>query len=143
MTVDLSPLLSSLVQVGALALMALGGVAIQRLSTKLGLDAHAALTKQLDDALNKSIAAGAMDATSLIKARGWDHPDVKSAVLASAAAYLMAMWPGLLKSAGIDLGNPAYAQAKIAALLTRAFPAAMTPIAASPATPPAPSAAAA
>lgn len=142
MTVDLSPVLSTLIQLGALALMALGGLAIQRLATKLGLDANSAIARQLDAALDKSIAAGAMSASEMIKARGWDHPEVQNLVVAKGASYLAAQWPGLLKQAGIDLDNPAYASDRIATLLTRAYPTAMAPIAASPVTPPAPSPAA-
>lgn len=137
MSVDLSPILSTLIQLGAIALMALGGVAIQRLATKLGLDARGAVAQQLDDALNKSIAAGAMSASEVIRERGWDHPVVKNLVVGGAAQYLALKWPDLLKKAGIDAGNPAYARDEILALLNRAYPTAMAPIAASPVTPPA------
>ena len=143
MTVDLSPVLTPLMQLAGLGLMVVGGVVLRRLAAKLGLDANSTIAKQLDDALDKSIAAGAMSASDMIKSRGWDHPEVKNVVVASAARYLAAQWPGLLKKAGIDVNNPAYARERIAALLTRAFPTAMAPIAASPVTPPAPAAAAA
>jgi len=141
MTVDLSPVLSTAIQLGALGLMVVGGWAIQRLAVKLGVDAHAAVANQLDQVVNKAIATGAAAANDTIKAKGWDHPDVKNQVLAVAAVALRSEAPGLLKKAGIDLGDPVTAAARIQTLLNRAFPTAMAPVAASPVTPPTPVAA--
>lgn len=138
MTVDLSPILSSLVQLGALALMAVGGWAIQRFAAKMKVDTDSALVRKLDDALNKSIAAGATGLNNEIKQKGWDHPDVKNAVIRAGAAYLTNNWPDLLKEVGIPPGGSTSTYMKIQSLLDRAFPTAIGPVANSPATPPIP-----
>lgn len=138
MTVDLSPILDSLIKLGGVGLMVLGGIAVKRLATTLGLQADGALANQLDSALDKAIAAGTMTAVGDIKEKGWDHPDVKNQVVTAGLEYLVRQWPGLLKRIGLDTGDLAETRARLTMLLNRAFPTAIAALANSPATPPVP-----
>lgn len=138
MTVDLSPMISAALALCALTLTTVGTWAIGRLAAKLGIEANSAAVKGFDDALNKSVQAGAGFAQAEIAAKGYDHPDVKSAIVAFGAQYAVEKFAPALKAVGLDPANPAATSAYLTAELNRVFPLAMTPVAASPTTPPAP-----
>jgi hypothetical protein len=84
------------------------------------------------------VQAGASAAHGLIAARGYDHVEVKSVILAAAAPYAIAKFAPALKGIGLDPDNPRDTSAYLAKELDRIFPTAMTAFAQSPVTPPAP-----
>lgn len=135
--VDLAPLLQALVSLAVVAIGSLGGWAIQRLAKKLGVDRNATAMAAFDAALERAIRAGAGQMTDLIRDRGWDHVEVKNAILAAAANYAVARAGPALKAVGLDPADPGGAtSAYLAAELDRLFPTAIAPVAASPVTPP-------
>jgi len=141
MNVDISPVVQSVVGLCAVALTVLGGIALQAFAAKLKVQISASQTSAFDDALSKALTYGATVADAEIKAKGWDHPDVKNAVVATALTYAVSKFPDALAAVGLstDLTNPTNV-ATITAALQRALPAAMLTASASPATPPAPAA---
>ncbi len=134
---DLSPVINVLLQLAATVLLAAGTWAISQLVRWLGLKNAAQATASLDDALQKSVTYGLQQSQDLIRQKGWDHADVRSATLAQALPYLIQHFPDVLGSAGIDMSNQAALQATVVGALDRAFPHAAAVAANSPATPPA------
>lgn len=139
MTVDLSPVIGAVISLCALAITTLGGWALARLAQKLGVQANNAAVAAFDDAINKSVQAGAAELQHLIEAKGWSHPETKNAIVAWAAPYAIDKFKDALKGVGLDPGNRALTEDTIRAALNRAFPTAIAPVAASPVTPPLPS----
>lgn len=144
MTVDLTPLFQGVIAVAASAIGVFGSIALRQVAAKWHIDVTQAQNDNFDDALNKAITAAAMAAQKEIAAKGYDHVDVKNTVLSGALSYVAAKFPDALAGAGLssNIGDARNAAA-ITAALTRAYPAAMTVVAASPATPPTPQQAAA
>lgn len=131
MQIDISPLITDAVELGALAMTVVGTWALQRLAQRLGVQLSAARAQLVDATLTKAIGAGAAAAEQLAAAKGWDHPDVKNATLAGALQFLDDHAAAALKTVGLD---PVADKTQIAAHLNALLPAAMAPIAASPAT---------
>jgi hypothetical protein len=139
MNIDLTAIEAQMLQ--ALAIILLGiGLALARLIAKLlNLQFTAEQSGQLEDVAGKSLAFGIVQAKDMIAAKGWDHADVKNAVVATAAQYAIAQFPKVLAKSGFDLSAPDLTEERLAnTILTRKFPDAMTAAAPSPATPPAP-----
>ncbi len=132
-TVDI--LTQSLLQLAAALIMALGTLAIARLTRWLGIQGDSAARAAFDDVLNKAVTFGLQQSQQLIKQRGWDDAVVKSQALQLAAPYVQ-NFPDVLKALKIDKLDQAHLNAAILNALDRAFPAAAAAAAASPATPP-------
>lgn len=110
---------------------------IQRAAGLIKQHLTAGQTAALDDAAGKALQFGITQAQGMIKAKGWDHVDVKDAVVATAAQYAASKFPDALKGAGIDTTSVASATASLDGILQRKFPEVAAQMAASPATPPA------
>lgn len=138
MTIDLSSIEQSVLSVLAALLLGLLSAAAKVALQRLGLSVTEAQQDAMNDLAHKSVAYGITTATAEIKAKGWDHVDVKNAVAAAAGQYAVTQFPGVLKQAGIDLSNPAAAASMLQnGIMTRVFPQAVTAASFSPATPPA------
>lgn len=114
-------------------------IAVARiLFKKLNVDLSASQRAALDEVAQKSMDAAVSTLTGEIKAKGWDHPDIKSAALNTAIAYAAQNFPGALKKEGIDPTNPEQLATKLQGIMERVFVPSTTAAAKSPATPPAP-----
>lgn len=141
--IDLSTVETELLQGLGIVLLGIGiaggKLALSWLNTKLGaakIQLSASTKAELEDAAGKALTFGITQADALIRAKGWDHVDVRNAVLATATSYAIGQFPDALARAGIDPSNPVAAAAQLAGILTRKLPEAATTAAASPATPP-------
>lgn len=135
--VDLTPIIQALVGLAALVVTSIGGLVLKKLATWLGLKQEDQRLQNFDTALQRAVQAGAMQVTGMIAQKGWDHPDVHSAIVARGLDYVTLKFPNILKSAGLDPTDPATA-GKIEDALLRVLPTALKPVAESPATPPVP-----
>jgi hypothetical protein len=132
---DLSPIISSIMQLAATAILAAGGYAIPRVLRWLGLKESEQARAALDSALHTAVTYGLQQSQSLIKSMGWDSVEVRDAALAEAATYLTDRFADTLKAVGTDPARPE-AAAQVRGALERAFPKAAAEAADSPATPP-------
>ena len=134
---DITPITNAAVEIGATLLMVFGAWAANSLKNKLNLDVSASQTAAFDDALNKAVTFAATQSEMAIKAKGWDSPDVKSVVLATALSSIAEKAPDALAGVGLstDINDPANRE-RLTHALQRALPSAFTTAAASPATPP-------
>jgi len=128
---------NALLQVAAALILAVGTWAVGQIVQWLGLKNQAQVTATLDDALNKSVIYGLQQAQDQIRAKGWDHADVRNQTLATSGQYLIDRFPDVLRAAGFDMGNPQALSERVTGALDRAFPHAAATAAASPSTPPA------
>ena len=103
------------------------------------LTASAQDKANLESDLQTALAFGVSKAIPAIQAKGWDHVDVHSQIVADAAEYFLQRFPdraaAIAKSAGAAAETPDDA---VADTLTARLPEALAVAAASPATPPAP-----
>jgi hypothetical protein len=137
--IDLSSIEADALNLLDALLLAMLSLLAKRAFTKLGLVVTQAQQDNLDDIAHKAVTFGISTATADIKAKGWDHIDVKNAVVAAAGQYAVAQFPDALKQAGVDISNPGLAAGKLAdGIMTRVFPAAASQAAHSPVTPPMP-----
>jgi|ERR1041385_2358644 hypothetical protein len=137
MNVDLTPIIQAVLGLAAIAITTLGTLAVKRLADWLGVQANSAAVTQLDAALTRAVHAGASEAQDLIREKGWDHVDVKNAIVASGARIVIDKFAPALKSVGLDPADPNGATTKyLTEELSRIFPTAIAPVAASPVTPP-------
>jgi hypothetical protein len=132
---DLSPIISALLQLAATAILGAGSYAIPRIVRWLGLKESAQARAALDSALHKAVTYGLQQSQTLIKEKGWDHPEVRDAALAEAANYMTNRFADTLKAVGTDVAKPEAVDA-VRGALERAFPGAAADAADSPATPP-------
>jgi Zn-dependent protease with chaperone function len=144
-TVAPAPTTVDLTTIWSYALQALGAIigaavlfALKRLISWMGGQETAADQAAFDLAGEKVMAFAVSKGTAKIKQLGWDHPDVKSSVIAEGAQQFIDKFPDAMKAVGIDPADPAAAGRLADGVLERKFPAAMAAAAASPATPPAP-----
>lgn len=137
-TIDLSPILTPILQVVGIGLAGLAAALIQRALARVNISITDAQRQQLEDAAAKSLQAGIGLMTDRIRAKGWDHPEVQNGAVAAAANYAIAKFPAALAAVGIDVSNPQQARAQLDGILNRKFPEEATKAAASPVTPPAP-----
>lgn len=131
MNIDLSPLLGIAEQLAVLVLVALGAQVLRLVARKLGVQLTAAQWQLVDTDLAKCIGVGAAAAEQLAAQKGWDHVEVKHAIVAKALTVLSDHGSQALKAIGLDpIANQAAIETRITALL----PSVMAPIAASPIT---------
>jgi hypothetical protein len=131
MTVDLTPIITPLLSLAGLGVSAFGMYALQRVAAKFNIQISSTQLNNLNASLIKAIAAGGMAAESMAAVKGWDHPDVKNAVVAGALQFLADHADVALKQAGLDpVANASTITAHLQALLPTALPA----VAASPVT---------
>lgn len=136
-SIDLSPILTPVLQVVGIALAAFAAWALKNLAQKLGIQANSAALANIDAAAAQAIQTGVMASQDVIKAKNWDHVDTQNAIIASAATALVETGSKALSDFGIDPSTPAGAAA-VTELVTRALPAGVAVAAASPTTPPVP-----
>jgi hypothetical protein len=141
--IDLSTVETDLLQGFGIVVLGIGiaggKLALSWLNTKLDtakIQLCASTKAELEDAAGKAIMFAITQADALIRAKGWDHVEVRNAVLATATSYAIGQFPDALARAGINPSNPVAAAAQLAGILTRKLPEAATTAAASPATPP-------
>lgn len=133
-TIDLTPVLTPLIQIAGIALATLAGWVLTRLAQKFGIQGNTASMQNIDDAAMKSIQAAVMASQQTIALKGWDHVQTQNQLVAIAATY-MPKFKTTLAQAGIDPGTE-QGKASIRDIITRALPAGVTQAAASPTTPP-------
>ena len=144
-TVDLSGFLNIILQALGALILAVGGTIgtaiAMKLKAKYGIELSAAQQAEMESVATKAVTYGITQATDAIAAKGWNHPDVHSAITAAAAQYAIAQFPEVTARAGFDISTwgarAVTAQKLDDTIMTRVLPAAMTVAAASPATPPA------
>jgi hypothetical protein len=134
---DLSSLTNELLQalgIVVLAMLLMGGkMLIAWMGLKLTADQASTLDTVASNALDWAIAR----ASAEIAAKGWDHPAVKSGILAAALTYAQDNAAAGLRKAGIDTSTRLASAEALEPVLSRSFHDAMTRAAASPASPPA------
>jgi hypothetical protein len=137
MTINLAPVIQTLVGLAATAIGILGSAVLYKLTQKFNLQISASQQAAFDSALNKSLTYGATQVTGMIAAKGWDSPTVHDAVIASAMTQAANTFPAALAGVGLtpNLNDPRNA-ATLTAALQRALPQALAVASASPATPP-------
>lgn len=119
------------------ALLAVGLWVGKRLAAWLQKRNASLDVSSFDDALQKTLAFGLQQAQSMIKAKGWDHIDVRNSVLQTATTQMINKFPDALAGVGLSTDRIASSEGDlIMQALDRAFPAAVAVAAASPATPP-------
>jgi hypothetical protein len=139
MTVDISPVIQTLVGLTATTLGIIGSAVLYKLNTRLHLQISEQQQQAFDAALHKSLVYGATQATEAIAAHGWDHPQVKDEVVATAMQQVVAAFPEALNAVGLSTNlNDPKNNSTLTAAMERALPSAMTEASASPVTPPAP-----
>lgn len=113
-------------------------------AAKIGVQASAEDMAKMEAEAKAALTVGAVKSTDLIAQRGWDHADVKNAVLADALNYFLERFPdrstAIAAQAGVaapEVASPAKDTAVKETLMAR-LPDAMNEAAASVATPPAP-----
>ena len=149
--IDLSSVLNELLQaIGAILLAlvtTLGGIILNKLRAKYGIDVSNAQQAQFTEAASKAVTWAIGESAADIKANGWDHVPTQNLIAQQAGAYAVQQFPAILKTAGFDISSPAAeaaaAQRLADTVMKRVMPDAMAAAAASPATPPAPPPAAA
>lgn len=138
MNVDLSSLEQQALQVLGAVILGIGIVAGKRFLAWMNYKVTDAQKLEMEDVTGKALQYGISKTTDMIKARGWDHPDVKSQVIAEALEYAKDKFPGALARAGIDTTDPLATAQQMSGILERKFPEAATVAVASPVTPPHP-----
>lgn len=136
--IDLTQIEQQLLQIIAIIILTILGFIGKRILAWMGIKLSDAGKAELEDAVGKSLTYGLAKSTDLIKAKGWDHADVKNKTIQEGLAYVLAKFPDAMARAGIDSNNPVEVFQKLSGLMERKFPEAVTLAAASPATPPAP-----
>lgn len=138
MTIDLSQIEQQILMLLAGLILAILTVAAKRFMSWLGVKNADAQMAQLDDVAGKALSYGVTQAQATIKAKGWDHADVKNQVVATAAQYAVQKFPETLAGAGIDTSSLNAAADSLQGVLQRKFPEVAAVMVASPATPPGP-----
>lgn len=138
-TIDLSPILTPILQAVGIAagaiITAVVSWVLAKFGNKLSAQTRAQIGDNLDSMAMKSISAAVMASQDKIKSLGWDHPQVQSQIVAIGAQYAISKFTATLAQAGIDPSTPQGAQA-VHDLVNRALPAGTAAAAASPTTPP-------
>jgi hypothetical protein len=138
MSFDLTGVETELLQALGVVLLALMIAAGRLILKRLNIQLTAAQKAEMEDVAEKSITAGIAKSQDVIKAKGWDHAEVKSAVVGDAITYAINKFPDAMKRAGINTKTPVQAAEQLADVMERKFPEVATAAAASPVTPPAP-----
>lgn len=138
---DWTPLFQALIALLATILTVGGSIVLRRLEAKYQTDIDKSATLQYGDALTKSLILAGMKVLPMIQEKGYQSPEVQSAIIRGALGAIGVNFPDAIAGIGItgDILSPANA-AKVVSGLTRALPDAMAKLAASPATPDIPNA---
>jgi hypothetical protein len=113
-----------------------------KLAAKFGVEASAADKANLEAEAKTALTVGAVKASDLIAANGWDHVTVNNAVLRDALQFFLERFPeratAIAAQAGVQspAAPSAAKDAAITETLMARLPDAMNQAAASPATPP-------
>ena len=134
---DISQLVNELLQALGVVLLGFALYGAKWLGTYLGIKVTAEQATMLDQIAENALDWAIARASSAIAAKGWDHPDVKSQILAAALNYAQQNAQGGLQKAGIDTSSQLSSAEGLAPIIERSFADAMGRAAASPATPPA------
>ena len=137
--VDITPIVQATIGLCAVLLSTLGSVALGYLIKKFHVQVAAQTQATWDDALRRAVSFGVQDCATIIKNKGWGHPDTHNAVVNTALWYIAQHMPGTLRSVGLtnDMNNAANT-VKIKEALNRVLPEVFSALATSPATPPVP-----
>lgn len=133
MDIDLTPVLQPLLEIIVAVLGAAISYAALRLAQRLHINVSAERQQLFDQALHKALTYGIGQAHDAIAAKGWDHPEVKNAVLRDALAAVVVKFPDAIRGVGL---TPDAASLAVREALERAWPSAAAAAAASPVTPP-------
>src|SRR5882672_7902152 len=77
---------------------------------------------ELEDVAGKSLAFGLSKIDAVIRAKGWDHIDVKNQAVQLAVGYAVTKFPDAMQRAGIDATSTKTAAIPLTPLLERKFP---------------------
>ena len=97
LTIDLLEYLPLVLEVLGGLVLALGLWAIKKFVTKLGLESDEHIRKYLLEALQSSVTYGKNKATEELKDADWTKVEVKNAVVAHAASYVLTRVPDAVK----------------------------------------------
>ena len=104
-TIDFSPVLTPLLQLAGLVLTGVAGWAVTKLATYLHVQSQSALLSTVVGVVDRGIAYGQQVVQAKIDTGV--KVDVKNAVAAEAANYVIAKAPSTLKSLGMDASHVA------------------------------------
>lgn len=124
--------------------LVLGGLAtwvLKRLLSWIGLKLRADRLAMLQQVIDKAMMLGVVKAEEVIREKGWDSLDAKHSVINVAIPVLEEKFRDTLKENGLDTNDPTD-RLRIYEQMERMVPDLFARAAASPATPPAPVAAA-
>jgi hypothetical protein len=139
-------LIDALVGVAVVVIPVVGAMlaqALRKLSTKWHLEGEALDSAKLETEIRTVLNAGIAKVLPMIDAKGWNHPDVRAAVLAYAGQYMAQRYPDRAAAiiAESKQGTEPTMQTDTAIIhdtLAGRFPAAMAQASEGPATPPIP-----
>lgn len=99
-TIDLSPILTPLIQLGGLILMGLVGYGVKKLCDVLHIAQDSALRQTILDGVDRGISFAQNKVTTLV-ASGVNVPAPQNAVADAAVNYVVTKFPGTLNSLGM------------------------------------------
>ena len=100
MEIDLTPILGTVIDLLAAALMALGGWALTKLGRKFGLEADGQVRVYLAEALAGGIGWAKEQAAK--RSEDFAHIEVRRKVVAEASHYVIERVPDAVKRLGLD-----------------------------------------
>jgi hypothetical protein len=100
MEIDFSPILDMSIDMLAMVLMTLGGVALARLGRKLGLEADDQIRIYFGEALERSVGWAKEQAHK--RADDMARLEVRNAAVVEAASYVIERVPDAIKHFGLD-----------------------------------------
>lgn len=134
---DIHDIELQILQLLALIIGSLIILALKRMLSYLHIQLDANRSAALEAAVNKAMTFGVTQADAEIRAKGWDHPDVKNSVLQFGLVQLGSAFGDTLSRAGIELDDP-ICRLQLESMMERMWPDIATRAAASPVTPAAP-----
>lgn len=134
--ISLTPIITTLLELAATVVFAVGSWGIARLTTWLNLKNADQINRNLEGALQKAVTYGLQQTQDRIRAEGWDSLNVKNEALATALPYMTDRFKDTLRLAGVNISDRAATERIVLGALDRIFPAAAAAAASSPATPP-------
>ena len=97
MTIDLAQHLPLILEIMGGVVLALGAWAIKRFATKMGLESDEKIRGYLMEALKAGVTYGKNKAMEELSDADWTKIEVKNAMLAHAASYVMTRVPDAVK----------------------------------------------
>lgn len=136
--IDLTPITTPIIEclgiVMGAVLPAITSWAVYRWGQKLSTENRAALSAAVGKAASNMAKLAVTQTLTSVKLHGWDHVETQSAQIAIGVQAMINKVPDLLTKVGIDPATSA-GQLRIADIVRRELPAAITEVAASPGTP--------